>query len=308
MRVVFIGSGDIGEPSLAGLLGSASVSVTAVVTQPDRAAGRGLKVSFSRIKQLALGRGIPVLQPAKLRDPSAVAAIADLAPDLLVVMAYGQILPQALLDVPALGALNLHASLLPRHRGAAPVHAALLAGDATTGVTAMWMDAGLDTGDILCARECAVLPDDTAGSLHDRLGVLAAAVLEEALGLIAAGRAPRIPQDASRATYAGKLDRGTGRVDWRQSAAAIALKVRALHPWPGSTMEVILANGNREVLKVHRVAAEDGSADAGALLDGLRVGCGGGGVLRVLELQPPGGRRLTADEFLRGHPVAGVAV
>lgn len=306
MKVVFVGSGDIGVPSLRSLIASPNASVAAVVTQPDRAAGRGLTVSFSCIKQLAMAHGIPVLQPSKVRDPAAVAAVAELSPDLLVVMAYGQILPQALLDVPRLGAVNLHASLLPRHRGAAPVHAALLAGDTVTGVTAMWMDAGLDTGDILCGRECPILPEDTAGSLHDRLADLAAKVLEDALPMIASGSAPRIPQQGSMATYAGKLDRGLGRVDWQQSAEGIARRVRALHPWPGSTMEVSLAGGGCLTLKLHRVAAEEGAAEAGKLLEGFRVGCGGGGVLRVLELQPPGGRRLAAADFLRGHRVAGV--
>lgn len=306
MKIVFIGSGDIGEPSLRRLLQDEFVEVTAVVTQPDRASGRGLKVGFSRIKQLAVDGGIPVLQPAKLRDPAAVAMVAAQCPDLFVVMAYGQILSQALLDVPRLGAVNLHASLLPRHRGAAPVHAALLAGDAVTGVTAMWMDAGLDTGDVLCSREFPILPDDTAGSLHDRLGFLAGEVLDDALALIVAGRAPRIAQDASLATYAGKLDRGIGRVDWRLSAAEIALRVRALHPWPGSTMDLSLADGGIMMVKLHRVEAEDGDAPAGRLLEGFRVGCGGGGVVRILELQPPGGRRLGADDFLRGYSVSGV--
>ena len=303
MKVVYIGSGDIGVPSLRWLLDESGADVAAVVTQPDRAAGRGLKVAFSKIKQLAVEHAVPVMQPPKLRDPDAVAEIAVLAPDLLVVMAYGQILPQALLDVPALGALNLHASLLPRHRGAAPVHAALLAGDKVTGITAMWMDAGLDTGDILCTRECGIVEEETAGSLHDRLADLAPLVLGDALAMIREGCAARIRQDEEGATYTGKLDRRHGRVDWRQSAPDIARKVRALHPWPGSTTEFALADGSRITVKLHRVASEDGEVSPGEVAAGLRVGCGGGGVLRVIELQPAGGRSMTAEDFLRGHQV-----
>ncbi len=307
MKVVYIGSGDIGAPSLRWLLDESGVDVAAAVTQPDRASGRGLKVEFSKIKRLAMEYEVPVMQPPKLRDPGAVAEIAVLAPDLLVVMAYGQILPQALLDVPALGALNLHASLLPRHRGAAPVHAALLAGDKVTGITAMWMDAGLDTGDILCARECGIVEEETAGSLHDRLADLAPLVLGDALELIRGGCAPHIRQDDALATYAGKLDRSLGCVDWRQSAPDIARKVRALHPWPGSTAVFDLVDGHRITVKLHRVACEDGQVAQGEVAAGLRVGCGGGGVLRVLELQPAGGRRMTAEDFLRGHNVTRIA-
>lgn len=305
MKAVFIGSGDIGVPSLRRLLDDAGVDVVAVVTQPDRAAGRGLKIVFSKIKQLALEHEVPVMQPAKLRDPGAVAEIAALAPDLLVVMAYGQILPQVLLDVPRLGALNLHASLLPRHRGAAPVHAALLAGDKVTGITAMWMDAGLDTGDMICSRQCEICGEETAGSLHDRLADLAPAVLGDALAMIREGRAPRLKQDEASVTYAGKLDRSLGRVDWRQSAEVIARKVRALHPWPGSTAMFGMADGGSITVKLHKVAAEEGTAAPGEVIAGLRVGCGRG-VLRVLELQPAGGRRMSAEDFLRGHPVTRV--
>ncbi|MFM8457880.1 MAG: methionyl-tRNA formyltransferase, partial [Chthoniobacterales bacterium] len=226
-----------------------------------------------------------------------------LQPDLLVVMAYGQILPQQLLDIPPLGALNLHASLLPRHRGAAPVHAAILSGDRTTGITSMWMDAGLDTGDILLAREIAIGPDETAGSLHDRLAELAPAVLEESLALINAGRAPRIKQDDTSATYAPKLDRAYGRIDWSASAEEIARRVRGLHPWPGSTADLQLSGGRNITVKVHRALAMEGTASPGEIHEGLRVGCGGGGLLEVLELQAPGGRPMSAADFLRGHAV-----
>ena len=303
MRVVFLGSGDIGLPSLQWLLDAPSIEVLAVATQPDRPAGRGMSVRVSRVKELALSRCVEVFQPRKIREPEAVSHIAALQPDLLVVMAYGQILPQELLDLPRLGALNLHASLLPRHRGAAPVHAAILSGDRTTGITSMWMDAGLDTGDILLAREIAIAPDETAGSLHDRLAELAPAVLEESLALIRAGCAPRIKQDNSSATYAPKLDRAYGRIDWSASAEEIARRVRGLHPWPGCTADLQLSGGKNITVKIHRAAAAEGAAAPGEIHDGLRVGCGGGGLLQILELQAPGGRPMAAADFLRGHAV-----
>lgn len=303
MKVLYFGSGDIGLPSLRWLLDTPDVEVAGVVTQPDRASGRGLRVHTSEIKQLALARGVPVLQPSRVRDPEAVAQIAGMKADLFIVMAYGQILPHPVLDTPPLGALNLHASLLPRHRGAAPVQAALLAGDARSGITVMWMDAGLDTGDILLERECAVHPDDTAGSLHDRLAALAPEALCAAIALIREGRPPRTKQDTALATYAPKLHRNSGNIDWQGRADDTALRVRALHPWPGCTAEFELAGGRKVVVKLHKAAAEAGSAMPGEVLSDLRVGCAGGGLLRVLELQAAGGKRLAAAEFLRGHRV-----
>jgi len=213
MRIVFVGSGDIGSPPLEWLFSAPDAELAGVVTQPDRPAGRGLQLTPCAIKEKSLSRGLPPLQPSRIRAPGAVEEIAGLRPDLLVVMAYGQILPQQLLDVPRLGALNLHASLLPRHRGAAPVHAAILSGDRESGITVMWMDAGLDTGDILLQRPCAVKNDDTAGMLHDRLAQLAPPALAAALELIRAGRAPRIRQDENLATYSPKLDRSSGKID-----------------------------------------------------------------------------------------------
>lgn len=301
MNVVYLGSGDIGLPSLRGLLDTPDVTVLAVVTQPDRAAGRGLAMRPPRIKQLAASRGIPVLQPEKIRRDEAVAQIAALQPDLLVVMAYGQILPQSLLDAAPLGALNLHASLLPRHRGAAPVHAALLAGDRVTGITAMWMDAGLDTGDVLLACELGIAPDETAGSLHDRLAALAPEALGESMRLIREGIAPRTKQDGALATYAPKLDRSAGRIDWMQSAGEIARRIRALHPWPGSSAELAFSDGRVAIAKILRAEAVPGSALPGHIGSGFLAGCGGGGLLRILEIQIPGGRAMTADEFLHGH-------
>jgi len=303
MKIVFLGSGDIGVPTLTWLFAAPEVEVAGVVTQPDKPAGRGLQLTPCAIKELALQHGRPPLQPGRVRAPEAVAEIAALEPDLLVVMAYGQILPQALLEVPRLGALNLHASLLPRHRGAAPVHAAVLAGDDASGVTVMWMDAGLDTGDILLAEKCAIGPEDTAGSLHDRLAVLAPRALAAALDLLRAGRAPRIKQDTTKATYSPKLDRSSGRLDWSESADVLARLVRGLHPWPGCSTEFELSGGRRLPVKVHAAVAEPGAAQAGEVRDGLAIGCGGGGWLRLQEVQPAGGRKMAAAEFLRGYRV-----
>jgi methionyl-tRNA formyltransferase len=303
MRVVFLGSGDIGIPTLEWLAAAPDIELAAVVTQPDRPAGRGLHLTPCAIKDKALSVGLAVLQPPKIRAPEALKEIEALRPDLLVVMAYGQILPQELLDLPQFGALNLHASLLPRHRGAAPVHAALLAGDQESGITVMWMDAGLDTGDILLRRTCAVESTDTAGALHDRLAELAPAALAEALELIRAGRAPHLMQEESLATYSPKLDRSSGKIDWTACAAEIARRIRGLHPWPGCTAEFELAGGKRLTAKIHRAVLVEGSAPAGAVVGPLEIGCGGGGVLRILELQPAGGKKLTAAEFSRGYNV-----
>jgi methionyl-tRNA formyltransferase len=279
MRTVFVGSGDIGLPALRLLLAMPGIEVVGVVTQPDRPAGRGLQLTPCAIKELALAHGIVPLQPARVRSDEAVEEIKSWAPDLFVVMAYGQILPQTLLDVPLLGALNLHASLLPRHRGAAPVHAAVLAGDEKSGVTVMWMDAGLDTGDILLSKECVLGSGETAGTLHDRLADLAPQALEEALLLIRAGGAPRIRQDDTAATYAPKL--------------------RGLHPWPGCTAELETAQGRRVEIKVHRAMVGPGPADPAE----LHLPCGGGGVLELLEVQPSGGKRMSKAEFVRGHQI-----
>jgi methionyl-tRNA formyltransferase len=301
MKIVFIGSGDIGIPVLEWLASAPGVDLAGVVTQPDRPAGRGLQLTACAIKEKALSRGLVPLQPSRIRAPEAIGEIALLRPDLLVVMAYGQILPQELLDVPKLGALNLHASLLPRHRGAAPVHAALLAGDQESGITVMWMDAGLDTGDILLQSAISIAPDETAGTLHDRLALLAPAALEEAVRLVREGHPPRLKQDGASATYAPKLDRQAGRIEWSAAAEEIARRVRAFHPWPGSSADLELADGRVLPVKVRRAEALSGSAAAGDILPGFHVGCGGGGLLGIAEIQAPGGRAMSGEDFQRGH-------
>lgn len=299
MKVIFMGSGEIGLPVLLWLAAAPGIELVGVVTQPDRPSGRGLQVKPGPIKQLAAEHGIPTLQPARVRTPEALEQIAALHADVLVVMAYGQILPQQLLDIPPLGAINLHASLLPRHRGAAPVHAAVLAGDSKSGVTVMWMDVGLDTGDILLAKECAIEAGETAGSLHDKIAELAPMALSEALDLIRAGRAPRRKQDDASATYAPKLDRSLGRLDWSKGAGEIDRTVRGLYPWPGCTAAFELEGGRSIELKIHRAKVCDESAEPSA----LRFPCTAGGVIELLEVQPAGGRRMSGAEFVRGNKV-----
>src|SRR5438067_6020737 len=214
MRVLFIGTGEIGVPVLRSLLSSTEHELVGVVTQPDKPVGRAQRMQAPPIKQALAGRTIPVLQPARIKSADAVSEIRALAPEVIVVMAYGQILPRSVLEIPQVACLNLHASLLPRHRGAAPVQAAILAGDRESGITVMHVDEGLDTGDILLKKTIPIRRRETGGSLHARLSALAPEALNEALTLIKKGDAPRIPQDTSRATYAPKLEREDGKLCW----------------------------------------------------------------------------------------------
>lgn len=305
MRLLFIGTGDIGLPSLEWLIATAKHELVGVVTQPDKPAGRRLVLTPPQVKVSALAAGLPVLQPPKIR--LAVEELRAFGADAAIVAAYGQLLSPEVLRVPRLGCLNLHASLLPRHRGASPIQAAIREGDAETGMTVMYMDEGLDTGDILLMERTPVLADDTGGRLHDRLAALAPVALERALDLLEAGTAPRVPQDSALATHCGKLRREDGRLDWTRSAPELERLVRAYDPWPGTFTR--LANG--AVLKIHRVSVapvSGATAAAGDVLAvdakaGLIVQCGDG-CLRLEEVQAEGGRRLPAADFLRGHPVS----
>ena len=301
MRIVFCGTGEIGAPALQALLTSEKHTVVGVITQPDKPAGRDLKPRMSAIKQIALAQNLPVQQPEKLRSAAALDDLRALVPDLMVVAAYGQILPKSVLETPRLGCLNLHASLLPRHRGASPIHAAILAGDHETGITVMYMDEGLDTGDILLAQKLAIGSDETTGQLHDRLADLAALCLLEALDLLEQGNAPRIPQDSALATYAPKLKKTDGLLDWHQPAEALATRIRAMSPWPGATTRLA-----GQTLKIHAAATDSASGAPGEILASapgvLRVACGSGSLV-LLSLQLEGRKRLPAAEFLRGHPL-----
>ncbi|HTH19676.1 MAG TPA: methionyl-tRNA formyltransferase [Candidatus Udaeobacter sp.] len=297
MRIVFIGTGEIGAPTLRALL-NAEHEVAAVVTQPDKPVGREQRIEPPPIKKEIATTGIPVLQPPRIKDPQAIEEVRRLTPDVIVVAAYGQILPREVLEIPRLACLNLHASLLPRWRGAAPIQAAIAAGDSETGITVMYMAEGLDTGDILWQRSVEILPNDTGGSLHDRLAQVAPEALLESLQLVAAANAPRIPQDNAFATYAPKLKREHGQIDWSESAEAIERKVRAYNPWPGAFMKVDGQN-----LKVFSASVVDLNGEPGEILrsDKDLIIATGKGALSLTEVQLEGKRRMIAAKFLRGH-------
>jgi len=297
MRIVFIGTGEIGVPTLRALLDSEH-EVVAVVTQPDKKVGREQRIEPPPIKKEIAMTRIPILQPARIKDQKATEELRDFASDVIVVVAYGQILPRDVLEISRLACLNLHASLLPRWRGAAPTQAAIAAGDCETGITAMYMDEGLDTGVILLQRSVEILPNDTGGSLHDRLARIAPEALLESLRLVAAGNAPRIAQDNARATYAPKLKREHGLIDWSESAEAIERKIRAYNPWPGAFMKV-----DRQNLKVFSASVVDLNGRPGEVLrsDKDLIVAAGKGALSLAEVQLEGKRRMTAAEFLRGH-------
>ncbi len=311
MRIIFCGTGEIGLPSLEFLLGKSSGhEVVAVLCQPDKPVGRKQLLTPPATKELALRHDIPVHQPHKIRH--AADLVTSLRADLMVVMAYGQILPQAILDIPRLGCINLHASLLPRHRGAAPIQSAILAGDPHSGVTAMYMDAGLDTGDILCIEPLDLAPDETGGSLHDRLAQLAPLALAKALHLLTTGSAPRIPQDPALVTHIGKLFREDGKVNWSLPADTIARRIRAFDPWPGSYTS--LPAGGRQLKLYPPVQAEaitTGCAPPGSVLaagpEGLLIACGEG-ALRLTQVQEEGRKKMPVSAYLLGATMASGAI
>lgn len=299
LRVVFLGTSEFAVPALEALVRKGH-TVPLVVTRPDRPADRGLKLTPPPVKRAAGALGLPVFQPERIRDPEALERIRAASPEVLVTASFGQILPPALLFLPPLAALNLHASLLPRHRGAAPLHRALLEGDRETGVTVQYMAEGLDEGDILLARAVPLSGRETVGELHDKLAALAADLLLESLDLLAQGRAPRIPQDPTRATYARKIVREDRRLDWTAEAAQEARRVRALSPHPGA--ETFFAG---EPLKVLRAEAVQGEGAPGEVLsvgrEGIRAACGRGALL-LEEVQPAGKRPMEARAFAAGRP------
>ena len=304
MRLLYIGTGEIGLPALEWLIQTPKHELVGVVTQPDKPAGRKLVLTPPQVKVRALEAGLPVLQPEKIRH--AVEELRAFDADAAIVAAYGQLLSLAVLQVPRLGCLNLHASLLPRFRGASPIQAVIREGDAETGMTVMYMDEGLDTGDILLMERLPISPEDTGGSLHDKLAALAPTALERALDLLDAGNAPRTPQDTAFATHCGKLRREDGRLHWARPAEELARLIRAYQPWPGT--HAVLPGGR--VLKIHRatsVGATHAAQPPGILLEatpqsGWVVQCGQG-ALRLDEVQAEGGKRLPAADFLRGHPL-----
>ena len=300
MRIVFIGTGEVGVPTLQGLLKSEH-DVVGVVTQPDKPVGRSQQIELPPIKRIPITTNIAILQPPRIKDPHAIEEIRAITPDVIVVMAYGQILPRAVLEIPKIACLNLHASLLPRWRGAAPIQAAIAAGDQETGITVMYMDEGLDTGDILLERKLDILPTDTGASLHERLAQVAPEALFESLRLLTAKSAPRIPQDNAQATYAPKLKRDDGRIDWSEPAEVIERKIRAFNPWPGAFIKL----GDRN-LKVFSASLVNRSGKPGEILRSekeLVIGAGND-ALALGEVQLEGKKRMIAAEFLRGYPLS----
>jgi len=298
MRVVFLGSGSFAIPSLEALL-DAGHDVAAVVTQPDREKGRGRELSPPPLKPVAAARGLKVLQPRRVREPESVATLEALAPEVQVVVAYGQILPRSVIDIAPRGTVNVHASLLPRYRGAAPVQWAIVNGEAETGVTTMLIDEGLDTGPLLLAESTPIGAEETADALESRLAVVGGELLVRTLrGLQEGSLAPR-PQDPARATLAPLIKKEDGLMDWRLPAPALARRVRGFHPWPGAHTRL-----RGRGLRVLRAQVAAGSGTPGGLLgvgrDGLVVACGDGTALRVVEVQPESRDPMPAAAFAAG--------
>lgn len=294
-----MGTAELSCASLERLVGK--FSVAAVVTQPDKPKGRDLKLQFSPVKILAEKFQLPVLQPAKARDEKFISELRELKPDLIVVVAYGQILPQAILDLPKFGCVNVHTSLLPKYRGASPIQSAILNGETETGVTIMKMNAGLDTGEIISQAHAPILPEDNSQTLHDRLAQLGADLLVKTIPDYVAGKIVLKPQNNSEVTTTAKIKKEDGKIDWNEPAEKILNRLRAFTPWPG-----IFTILNGQLLKIWRAEILGKSGKAGEILsadkNGIVVACGKN-ALRVLELQREGGRRLNAQEFLAGHPL-----
>ncbi|HKA86629.1 MAG TPA: methionyl-tRNA formyltransferase [Haliangiales bacterium] len=299
LRVAFMGSPEFAVPTLEAVRAAHDVAV--VVTQPDKPAGRGRHVEPPPVKLVAERAGVPVLQPRSARAPELIDALRRFAPDVAIVVAYGKILPQAVLDVPRHGCLNVHASLLPRYRGAAPIQWAIIRGETETGITIMKLDAGMDTGPMLLRRAVAIAEEDTAGTLAARLAPLGAELMREALVRLEAGTLVETPQDGAGATFAPMLKKEDGRIDWTRPARAARDLVRGVDPWPGATAQL-----DGETLKVWRPRVVPGGGEPGEVLgadrDGLVVACGDGAVA-LGELQLPGRKRLAAAAFVAGRPV-----
>jgi len=302
-----MGTAELAGASLRALCREQTFQMLAVVSQPDKPKGRDLKVQPTPVKAVAMSEGLPVLQPKRARDEAFIAELRIHQPDLIVVAAYGQILPAAILELPRYGCINVHTSLLPKYRGAAPIQWAIIEGEAETGVTIMRMDAGLDTGDILTQVTTPIAADDNAQTLHDRLAVLGAELLVKTIPDFVSGKIVPRPQPSEGATHARKITKDDGRLNWSQSAPRLWNRVRGLVPWPGAFTHHVV-DGVSRLIKVWQVEVVTApSAQPGQVIsadrNGLVVACGEG-ALRILQLQREGGRRLTAQEFLAGCPIS----
>ena len=302
MRVVFMGTPDIAATCLTKILDD-GFQVVGVYTQPDRPKGRGMKMVYSPVKEVALAHDLPVFQPENFREDDTVEALKALQPDVVAVVAYGRILPQRVLDIAPKGFINIHASVLPQYRGSAPYQWAVLDGLTETGVTAMYLCREMDAGDMIDVAKTPIGPDETAGELLDRLAVLGAELLSKTLSRVERGEAQGIPQDGSKATYAPMLDKTMCPIDWTKTAQQVHNHVRGLHPWPVATAELA---GTK--FKIHATAVVEGSGEPGTILGltktGLRIACGEGAI-EIRSLQAEGGKRMAAPDYFRGHPLEG---
>lgn len=303
MRIVFMGTPDFAVPSLKQLIQDGH-EIAGVYTQPDKPKNRGMKLTPPPVKVVAQAHNLPVFQPKTLRDEDVQRELAELAPELVVVAAYGKLLPKAVLELPALGCINVHSSLLPKYRGAAPINWAILNGEQETGVTIMHMAEALDAGDIILQAATPIDLNESVEQLHDRLAEMGAELLSKAVTALAEGTAPRIPQDESQYTYAPMLSRELSPIDWSRSALEIHNQIRGLVPWPATTMEL---KGTRFKVFASLLTGETVEQPGGTVLGsdkkGIRMVCGDGGVLCITEVQAPGKKRMKAVDYLRGHPI-----
>ena len=300
MRVVFMGTPDIAATCLNKILED-GFDVVGVYTQPDRPKGRGMKMVFSPVKEIAVAKGIPVFQPENFRGEADIQVLKELKPDVCAVVAYGRILPQRVLDIPTLGCINIHASLLPQYRGSAPYQWAVLDGLTETGVTAQHMALKMDAGDVIDVAKTPIGPDETAGELLDKLAVLGADLLSRTLTRFQAGKPQGTPQNEAMVSFAPMLDKSMCPIDWNKTAQQVHNQVRGLHPWPVATMEL-----KGQKFKVHATAIVEGSGTPGQILGltktGLKVACGEGAI-EIRSLQAEGGKRMAAPDYFRGHPL-----
>ena len=303
MRIVFMGTPDFAAESLKKLIDE-KYDVAAVFTQPDKPRNRGMQLSYSPVKQLALDNGIPVYQPTKLRDGTATELVKSLEPDILVVVAYGRILPDDMLAVPKYGAINVHASLLPKYRGAAPIQWAVLNGDKVTGVSTMYLASEMDTGDVIYTAETEIGEFETSGELFDRLMVMGAELLHRTLRDIGTGCAPRIPQNHAEASYVKMLDKGLSPIDWNRTPREIIKWICGLQPWPVATTE--LQGGVFKVYAAQYTETKTSKAPGSIISagkNGIEIACAGGKTVMITELQAPGKKRMRAADYILGHPI-----